>query len=156
MVFGDLHHGEVEVEDFQNLKDGETFFLVLRDAGNDGDYIFNLTPELKLECDMHQIDLTKHGLMVIKAKYVKGEYSGFQLASNWLSKTYDPVVEQEYENLRKKSRSEEGLYLECARMFDLDKDNDTPAELGEVIERIEDYDYDEYHSWESPTRGNPF
>ena len=63
----------VSLDDLEALNPEESIFLVLGGYGNDGDYIFELTPELLMDCDMRHIDFNSPKLTKVKGRYVVGE-----------------------------------------------------------------------------------
>ena len=57
------------IDNFSNLPAGDAFFIVLNDAGSEGDYIFPLTPQTLMDFDLRQMDVSNltviHGNMYI-------------------------------------------------------------------------------------------
>ena len=58
-----------DIEAFDSIGDDEVYLLVLPNRGSEGDYIFALTPEMLMDFDMHQLDLSNGKLPLVKAKY---------------------------------------------------------------------------------------
>ena len=118
---------------FDNLKDDEAFFIVLRNRGSEGDYIFRLTPEFMMDCDMHQIDFSK--LDIYKAKLYMTEGGYLYHASNYTAgdNSYDF---NEDESLSTDMR-ENGVEVNGLRMFKFYKDYGNPSSKYEILEELE-------------------
>lgn len=130
---------DFDIESFATLGEAEEFVLVLPNRGSEGDYIFILTPELLMDCDMHQINLSKANFKILKMKYyiIEGGYlykaSSFKKTStdDW----YD--TDEDDENLDKKCRSDGVEFPSGSKMFRFRKDYGNPKLRSRIIEEIE-------------------
>ena len=124
---------EFDVSAFDNLKEDEAYFIVLKDRGSEGDYIFRLTPEFMMDCDMHQIDFSK--LEIYKAKFYMTEGGTLYHASNYSedSSSYDYDDE---DGLREKMKKD-GIAIDEMKMFRFDKDYGNPSSHSEILEELE-------------------
>ena len=132
-----------DVSSFDSLKEGEAYFIVLRNRGSEGDYIFKLTPELMMDCDMCQIDLSR--LDIYKGRFYMTEGGSLYQASDFSedSSMYDYDGQK---SLREKMRKE-GVEINGVRMFRFDKDYSNPSmrpaildELGWVAKKGDEYE----------------
>lgn len=149
IVYGDKFTGRLEVSDFETLGSDESYFIVLKGVGSEGDYIFPVTPEFMMDCDMHQIPLSSDLFDIVKAKYIGGDSSMTTGASyaNWMARKYgksylDDNSHDWYlddsvgDKIRKQSRGS-GLPLDGLKMFQYDLDYGSPKYRNEIIEELE-------------------
>jgi hypothetical protein len=132
-----------DVEAFSQLGEDELFLLILPNRGSEGDYIFNLTPDLLMDFDMYQLDLTKANIPIIKAKYYisEGGYlykaSGFKKLSSegdWYSDD-----DNDNETLDKQSRRDGIIFPSDSKMFRFSRDYGNPTDRVTILEEIESY-----------------
>lgn len=152
IVYGDKFTGRLEVSDFETLGSDEAYFIVLRGVGSEGDYIFPVTPEFMMDCDMHQIPLSSDLFDIVKAKYIGGDSSMTTGASyaNWMARKYnksfldddsydyydDDSVGSVRDKIRELSRGR-GLSLDGLKLFQYDLDYGSPKYRNEIIEELE-------------------
>lgn len=130
------------IEDFAKLEKDEAFFLVLKNAGSEGDYIFKLSPELLMDCDMHQIDLDK--FIVVKAKYYMSEGGYMYNASSYRRDdgNWEFADEDEMNEDLKKHLKSDGVDLTGLRAFGFSQDYGTPKSRSDILEALEGrYEY---------------
>ena len=128
---------DFDIEAFSNLDKDELFLLVLPNRGSEGDYIINLTPDLLMDLDMHQLDLTKGNNPIIKAKYYISEGGYLYKASNFIkSDRYDS---DEDEDFHKESRTNGISFPTDCKMFRFSQDYGNPKCRSEILEEIESY-----------------
>ena len=128
-----------DVEAFSQLGEDELFFLILPNCGSEGDYIFDLTPELLMDFDMHQFDLTKANIPIIKAKYYIPEGGYLHKAMQFRKLNSDDWYDDDddFDKLRKTSRSE-GVELPSGyRVFKFSKDYGNPRDRTYILDEIE-------------------
>lgn len=140
VLFGNRVEGEFSVELFDQLQPGEEYFVVLREAGGEGDYIYALDPQLMLDCDLSLADLNSPCVRIYRGKWV--------VLNNYLQRAadvrrspmdfYSKGDEDEDESTRKQARGD-GLQLDGLRMFALDWDNESPRTPHEMVEAVKDY-----------------
>ena len=155
IVYGDLFTGKLEVSDLETLGSDEAYFIVLKNVGSEGDYIFPVTPEFMMDCDMHQIPLSSDLFDIVKAKYIGGEASmttGDSYAK-WMARKYgksylDDGADPEYfyddserDKIREQSR-EGGLSLDGLKLFRYDLDYGSPKHKNEIIEELESHKHE--------------
>lgn len=132
-----------DVEAFSQLGEDEAYLLVLPNRGSEGDYIFNLTPELLMDFDMHQFDLTKVNMPIIKAKYYISEGGYLYKASKFkkLSSEYDWYSDDDDDNeaLDKQSRRDGVEFPSDSKMFRFSKDYGNPSDRSAILEEVESY-----------------
>ena len=148
IVYGDKFTGKLEVSDLEALDSDEAYFIIIKDAGGEGDYIFSVTPEFMMDCDLHQITLNSSLFDIVKAKYIGDQSSmttGYSYAKHlarWYDKSfldddsptfYDDDVR---DKLREQSR-EGGLSLDGLKLFKYDLDYGSPRYRNEIIEELE-------------------
>lgn len=152
IVYGDKFTGRLEVSDFETLGSDESYFIVLKGVGSEGDYIFPVTPEFMMDCDMHQIPLSSDLFDIVKAKYIGGDSSMTTGASyaNWMARKYgksflddesydyydDDSVGSVRDKIRVQSRGG-GLPLDGLKLFQYDLDYGSPKYRNEIIEELE-------------------
>ena len=124
---------EFDVSAFDRLKEDEAYFIVLKNRGSEGDYIFKLTPEFMMDCDMHQIDFSK--LDIYKAKFYMTEGGPLYHASNF-SEDNSNYDYDEDDDLREKMR-EDGIEINGLKMFRFDKDYGNPKMRPEILDELE-------------------
>ena len=122
-----------DVSSFDNLKEDEAYFIVLRNWGNEGDYIFKLTPELMMDCDMHQIDLSK--LDIYKAKFYMTSSGYLHKSSDFNEDSTTYYYDESNELLN--SMKKEGIDVGGLRMFRFDKDYNNPSSRQSIIDELE-------------------
>ena len=133
---------DFDIEAFSNLEKDELFLLVLPNCGSEGDYIFNLTPELLMDLDMHQFDLTKGNFPIIKAKYYISEGGYLYKASNFKKmNSYDECDDddEDRDNFNKRTCTEGIDFPEGCKMFRFSKDYGNPKDRSTILEEIESY-----------------
>ena len=149
IVYGDKFTGKLEVSDFETLGSDEAYFIVLKGVGSEGDYIFPVTPEFMMDCDMHQIPLSSDLFDIVKAKYIGGDSSmttGDSYAK-WMARKYgksylDDDSHDWYlddsvgDKIRVQSRGS-GLPLDGLKLFQYDLDYGSPKYRNEIIEELE-------------------
>lgn len=153
VLFGEKHHGakisiddmssvepfkngrpdKITIDDFVGLDPDEAFFIIIPNAGSEGDYIFRLTPELLMDCDMHQIDLYK--FPIIRAKYFMTECGYMYRASQYRPGEDWPDAD---DSLREKMKGD-GLPVDGLKLFKYSKDYGNPSDRGEILEELEIY-----------------
>lgn len=149
IVYGDMFTGKLEVSDLETLGSDEAYFIILKNVGSEGDYIFPVTPEFMMDCDMHQIPLSSDLFDIVVAKYIGGDTSLTTGASyaNWMARKYgksyldDDMPEYYYDDsardkLREQSRGC-GLLLDGLKLFEYDLDYGSPKYKNEIIEELE-------------------
>lgn len=148
MVYGSKFVGTLSPEDFDKLGPDEAYFVVCRNRGSEGDYIFPITPTIMMDCDMHQIELSSDIFDIFKAKYIGGECSlttGAAEAGK-MAKRYEKSLlddddwdydDAEHERLRDKTRKGGGLPLDGLKLFDFDLDYGSPKHKNEIMEELE-------------------
>ena len=130
-----------DVTDFDNLGEKEAFFIILRNAGSEGDYIIQLTPDLLNDCDLHQIDLSK--FLIVKGRYVLTEggtiYNAnrFEEVRNDSSTLWD---DDETDELGGRFR-DSGIPLDGLHMlkYSLDYGSPKPKDRIEILNHLESY-----------------
>ena len=149
IVYGDKFIGKLEVSDFETLGSDEAYFIVLKGVGSEGDYIFPVTPEFMMDCDMHQIPLSSDLFDIVKAKYIDNESSmttGDSYAK-WMARKYgksyltDDSHDWYYDDtvrdkIREQSRGM-GLPLDGLKLFQYELDYGSPKYRNEIIEELE-------------------
>ena len=128
---------QFDIEAFSQLGQDEAYLLVLPNRGCEGDYIFNLTPELLMDFDMHQLDLTKGNIPIIKVKYYCVE-GGYVRKASWLDKSLSDEWYDSDDNMNRKLKTD-GIALppDC-KMFRFSKDYGTPKDRTTILEVVED------------------
>lgn len=122
---------KITIDDFSDLEPDEAFFIILRNAGSEGDYIFRLTPELLMDCDMHQIDLYK--FIIVRAKYYMTE-SGYIYRANQFGTRDEWSGTDDYLGDKIKR---DGLPVDGLRVFRYSKDYGNPSDRSEILESLE-------------------
>ena len=130
-----------DVNDFDTLGKKEAFFIILKNAGSEGDYIIQLTPDLLNDCDLHQIDLSK--FLIVKGRYVLTEggtiYNAcrFEEVRNDSSSLWD---DGETDELIDKFR-DSGIPLDGLHMlkYSLDYGSPKPKDRIEILNQLESY-----------------
>lgn len=149
IVYGDMFTGKLEVSDLEVLGSDEAYFIVLKGVGSEGDYIFPVTPEFMMDCDMHQISLSSDLFDIVKAKYIgdessmtTGESYAKRMAKKY-NKSYldDDSYDYDYDDstrykIREQSRGH-GLPLDGLKLFQYDLDYGSPKHRNEIIEELE-------------------
>lgn len=132
---------DFDIEAFSQLGEDELFLLILPNRGSEGDYIFNLTPELLMDFDMHQFDLTKADIPIIKAKYYISEGGYLNKASTFKKVFGDDWYSDDDDNeaLDKQSRRDGVEFPPDCKMFRFSKDYDNPKDRSTMLEEIESY-----------------
>lgn len=151
IVYGDMFIGKLEISNLETLGSDEAYFIVLKNVGSEGDYIFSVTPEFMMDCDMHQISLNSDLFDIVKAKYIGGDTSLTTGASyaQWMARRYDKsyldddMPEYYYDDsardkLREQSRGC-GLLLDGLKLFQYDLDYGSPKYKNEIIEELESH-----------------
>ena len=127
-----------DVEAFSQLGEDELFFLILPNCGSEGDYIFDLTPELLMDFDMHQFDLTKANIPIIKAKYYISEGGYLYKASNFKKMdSYEECDGEDEDNFNKRTRTDGIDFPEGCKMFRFSKDYGNPRDRTYILDEIE-------------------
>ena len=125
---------EFDVSAFDNLNEDEAYFIVLKNRGNEGDYIFKLTPDLMMDCDMYQIDFSK--LDIYKAKFYMTEGGYLHKTSDFEgedgSRYYEDGEGTLIDNMKK-----DGVPVDGLRVFRFDKDYSNPSMRSEILEELE-------------------
>ena len=126
----------LRAKDYESLKDGEAYLVVVDHIANEGSYIVNLPLERLMDCDMHQIDIKKSDYMrVAKAKYLILGDGRVIPASKWLQED-DFHIEDEvacYSMIR-----EGGLPVSGTKLLYVNKDWDNPSDWRRCMEVLED------------------
>lgn len=135
-----MDNDKLDVEAFKNLGKDELFLLVLPKRGSEGDYIFNLTPDLLMDFDMHQFDLTKVNMPIIKTKYYVSE-GGYLYKGSYFKKmdTYDWPEDDDEDTFDKRARSEGIAFPAGCKMFRFSKDYGNPKDRASILEEVESY-----------------
>ena len=121
------------------LAEDEALYLVLRNAGSEGDYIIKLSAEFIMDCDMHQIDLLNDaGFVVIRGKYVMSEGGYMYKASSYTTEDNEYYDEDAYELLQR-TASSDGIVLDGMRMFKYYQDYGHPKTSHEALEEVTYY-----------------
>lgn len=138
VIFGQkMDAADFNVEAFDALGPDEVFLLVLPNAGSEGDYFFVLTPELLMDCDMHQFDLSKGNLPIIKARYYISEGGYFSKASNFKDMDTRYWDDEGRDDFRKTMRADGVACPGDCRIFRYSKDYGTPKDRSSILESIE-------------------
>lgn len=138
IVFGSLKDTPTDKDSFINIEDiaalgeGEAFLIVLKNHGNEGDYIFKLTPELLMDCDMHQIDLSM--FTIVRGKVCMNEGGYLYRASDFTERGDD--YDSGEEDYNKKAKST-GIPLDGMKMFKFEKDYGNPEWRHEILNTLE-------------------
>ena len=119
----------VSLDDLETLNPEESIFLVLGGYGNDGDYIFELTPELLMDCDMRHIDFNSPRLTKVKGRYVVGE-------GGYVSSAKGSTSTDDFDALTSEAMKKDGVSLDGMRMYRFNKDWDTPSASSEMIDNL--------------------
>jgi len=122
-----------DVSAFDNLKEDEAYFIVLRNRGSEGDYIFRLTPDLMMDCDMHQIDFSK--LDIYKAKFYMTEGGYLHAPSDFNSG--DSGYYDDGEGILMDNMKKDGVSMDGLRMFKFYKDNGNPTWRSAILDELE-------------------
>lgn len=127
-----------DIETFETLGNDEVFLLVLPNRGSEGDYMFVLTPELLMDFDMHQINLAKSSLPLIKVKYYLTE-GGYLYRATALKKMESDEYDWDSgdDDLSRKFRNEGMEFPVGCKMFRFDKDYGNPRDRAGILEEIE-------------------
>ena len=154
IVYGDMFTGKLEVSDFETLGSDEAYFIVLKNVGSEGDYIFPVTPEFMMDCDMHQIPLSSDLFDIVKAKYIGGDSSMTtgESYAKWMARKYgksyldDDASDYYYDDstrdkIRKQSRGG-GLPLDGLKLFQYNLDYGSPKYKNEIIEELESHKHE--------------
>ena len=128
----------LDADIFDDLAEGETYLIVLRNHGNEGDYIFELTPDLLMDCHMHQINFANEGLVLLKARYIITEGGVAFPANRWLSDHDDYYDSDEYEELKSKLKNE-GFSVDGMRMWCFQKDYGNPTDRATIMDELDYY-----------------
>lgn len=128
-----------DVSDFDNLRDDEAFFIVLRNRGSEGDYIVQLTPDLLNDCDIHQIDLSK--FTIVKGRYCLTEGGTIYSAALFNRVREDSTAlwnDKETDELNDKLK-DGGLPIDGLSMFrySLDYGCPRPSDRVEILNELE-------------------
>ena len=128
---------DVNAEMLGSLGEGEAIFMVLPNCGSEGCYVFQLTPQLLLECDMHQIDLAKGGLKFLRGRWVSVEGGIPKPADNCpLTSSNRPSWDWDDDLCDEMTEElKNGLPLDGLRMFRINRDYNSPKRFDE--DRIE-------------------
>lgn len=149
IVYGSKVTGTLKPEDFEKLGKDEAYFVINKDAGSEGDYIYPITPNIMMDCDMHQVQLDSNIFDIVKAKYIGGEYSMTTAAarSKMMTRKYDKnpfgldddydleVSDSDSEKLRSAARLN-GLSLDGLTLFEYDLDYGSPRYKNEMMENM--------------------
>lgn len=122
----------VGLDDLEALNPDESIFLVLRGYGNDGDYIFELTPELLMDCDMRHIDFNSPRLTKVKGRYVVGE-------GGYVSSAKGSTSSDDFDVITGEAMRKDGVPLDGMRMYRFNKDWDTPTEQSDKIDSLKHF-----------------
>ena len=123
---------KVGLDDLESLNPGESIFLVLDGYGNDGDYIFEMTPELLMDCDMRHIDFNSPKLTKVKRRYVVGE-------GGYVSSAKGSTLYEEFDPITAAIMRKDGIPLDGMRMYRFNKDWDTPSTTSKTIDILKGY-----------------
>ena len=123
---------KVSLDDMESLNPGESIFLVLDGYGCDGDYIFELTPELLMDCDMRHIDFNSPKLTKVKGRYVVGE-------GGYVSVAKGSTSLEEFDAMTAEAMRKDGISLDGMRMYRFNKDWDTPSASSGKIDVLRRY-----------------
>ena len=149
IIFGgkvSIAKGEVfSIDRFDELSEDEAFIMVVPNLGNEGDYIFPLTPAMLMDCDLHGIRLRNcKNLKILKAKYVMSNdgyliHNGKNAAEKLMNEN-DVFASWDDDddscNLLPTSR-DKGLALgKDIKMFSFEKDNSNPSSVAEIMETL--------------------
>ena len=142
IIIGDkMDVKKFDIEAFNSIGDDEVYLLVLPNRGSEGDYIFALTPEMLMDFDMHQLDLSNGNLPLVKAKYYITEGGYLHKASKFkkmsTSDWYDDDDDEDDDRLDKKCRGDGMEFPAGCKMFRFSKDYGNPRERSEILEEIE-------------------
>ena len=133
LIFGnEVEDGKLTPDSFDELGEGEAFFIVLPKQGSDGDYIFKYTPEMMLDFDMHQIDISKADIPVYKAKYV--------ILDGGVPEAADKVLSGDYSDEMSNALRGGGLPIpDGLRLFLHYRDYETPNMQYDIVSNVQDY-----------------
>lgn len=123
---------KVGLEDLESLNTGESIFLVLDGCGSDGDYIFEMTPELLMDCDMRHIDFNSPKLTKVKGRYVVGE-------GGYVSAAKGSTSLEEFDAMTAETMRKDGVSLDGMRMYRFRKDWNTPSASSRMIDVLKGY-----------------
>ena len=127
---------DFDIESFATLGEDEEFVLVLPNRGSEGDYIFILTPELLMDCDMHQIDLYKFD--IIRVKFYMTEGGNIHSGIEFDDENSEQLLIEENKKLKEKIRGD-GLPIDGLRIFRYSKDYGNPSDRSEILGELERY-----------------
>ena len=125
------------IEDFADLKADEAIFLVLRSAGNEGDYIFKMSPELLMDCDIHQIDLSR--FIIVKAKYYMTEGGYMYRAAKYHRDIASWLDDEDEDDRLSQELKTTGVDLTGLKAFGFSQDYETPKVREEIITALENH-----------------
>lgn len=123
---------KVSLDDLESLNPDESIFLILKGYGCDGDYIFELTPALLMDCDMRHIDFNSPKLTKVKGRYVVGE-------GGYVSSAKGSTSSDEFDVLTAEAMRKDGVPLDGMRMYRFNKDWDTPSASFGMIDALKRY-----------------
>lgn len=125
-----------DVEAFSQLGEDEAYLLILPNCGSEGDYIFNITPDLLMDFDMHQIDLTSGKFPIIRAKYYISDEAGLMFKASsfkYVDRYYCNTFKDVFNNETKL----QGISLPPDfRMFRVDRDYGNPRDRNEILTTV--------------------
>jgi len=124
---------EFDVSAFDNLKEDEAYFIVMKDRGSEGDFIFKLTPELMMDCDMHQIDFSK--LDIYKAKFYMTEGGYLHKPADFDDD--DSRYYEDGEGSLMDAMKKDGVSVDGLRMFKFNKDYSNPSMRPGILLELE-------------------
>lgn len=119
---------------FDELGPDEAYFIILRNCGSEGDYIFKLTPELLMDCDMHQIDMSK--MFIVRGKFCMTEGGCLYPASIYGSMRNNYDYDEGDDDLNNMV-ARAGISVDGLKMFRFYKDYGNPTERTEIIQSLE-------------------
>lgn len=123
------------VKELDEIEPGWALFIVIQDAGTDGDYIFRLTPELLNDIDLHpSIDVTK--LLLFKCRYILTESGSIFNADKFGESVEYDWNDPDYDKLNKMMMGN-GLELGNLTMYRFMKDYNNPTLTYEIIQTLE-------------------
>ena len=122
-----------EASKFDELGPDEAYFVILRNCGSEGDYIIKLSPELLMDCDMHQVDLSK--MLIVRGKICMTEGGSVYKCSEYGEPDFDWDDDQD-DSLREQMKAD-GVPMDGLRMFSFQKDYGNPKDRVSILEALE-------------------
>lgn len=123
-------------EVISNKSEDESFILVLRNRGAEGDYVFPLTTDLVMDCDIRQIDLTCGCFDIYKCSFIIDE-NGCGIPSNVFEKRWEED-EWDDDNSVNNTMRKGGIQMKPGTwMYKIERDYGSPRERHEQLTELE-------------------